>query len=240
MTVRRYVVGALVGLSVVASYDTAAAAQVGQDPARSPFRDIILHPGLGTYVGYLTADRGRVGAGFSNAVTIGARYEIPMGRALALQFGTTYLSGDRFIIDPRADSASPQRRTGPYPSNLLLVSTDLHLRLTGAKTWRGIAPFVGLGLGMLFDVHSPGDTTTGIGYKFGTKLTLSAATGARLYPSRRLVITAEARAQLWRLKYPVSFHTQLSPDGSRVVPITEPLNDWTLHPWLSLGIGWTF
>jgi hypothetical protein len=24
------------------------------------------------------------------------------------------------------------------------------------------------------------------------------------------------------------------------VSLTQPLTDWTLHPWISLGVGWTF
>jgi len=230
-------IAAAVSLSIVPSFR--ASAQVGHDPGTSPYRDILLHPVLGVYIGHLSADRGRAGAGLSDAFTIGTRYEIPTGRSLLFQFSTAYVSGDRFIIDPRADSTSPQRRTGPVQSDLVLAELGIQLRLTGAKTWRGLSPYVGTGLGLLFDVHSPGDTT-GSGYKFGTKLTLAGITGVRWFPSRRVLVNAEARAQLWRLKYPLSFHAALSPDGSRVVPLTEPLNDWTLHPWFSLGIGWTF
>ena len=79
----------------------------------------------------------------------------------------------------------------------------------------------------------------GSGYQFGSKLTLSGSTGLRWYPSRRLMVNADLRAQMWRLRYPVSFHTPAS-DGSRVVPLADPLTDWTLHPWISLGVGWTF
>jgi len=25
-----------------------------------------------------------------------------------------------------------------------------------------------------------------------------------------------------------------------VLPLTQPLRDWTTHPWISLGIGWIF
>jgi hypothetical protein len=193
------------------------------------------------FVGYLSNDRGRAGAGTSNALTFGARYEMPAGRTLHFQFTTAYLTGDRFIIDPRADSSSPARRTGPFKSDLAFVEAGILLRLTGAKTWHGLAPYVGTGLGMMFDVNSPGDTT-GSGYRFGTKLTLAGATGVRWYPTRRVLVNADLRAQLWRLKYPLSFHgtSPLPPDGSRVVPVTQPLTDWTLHPWISLGIGWTF
>src|SRR6267143_7021100 len=88
-------------------------AQVGHDPAHSPYRDILLHSGPVFFFGHLGADRGTAGAGTSNASTFGARYEIPAGRALHFQFTGAYLRGDRFIINPRADSSSPARRTGP-------------------------------------------------------------------------------------------------------------------------------
>jgi hypothetical protein len=215
-------------------------AQVGHDPAHSPYRDILLHPGPVFIVGHLGGDRGVVGAGMSNALTFGARYEIPAGKALQFQFTGTFLHGDRFIINPRADSASTARKTGPFTSDLALFEVGMQLRLTGGKTWRGLAPYVGTGLGLIFDANSPGDTTQS-GYQFGTKLTLALATGVRWYPTRRIMINGDLRAQLWRLKYPLSFHdaTQ-APDGSRVLSLTQSLTDWTLHPWVSLGIGWIF
>jgi len=214
-------------------------AQVGHDPAHSPYRDILLHSGPVFFVGHLGADRGTAGAGTSNALTLGARYEIPAGRALHFQFTGAYLHGDRFIIDPRADSSAPARRTGPVKSDLGLFEIGMQLRLTGGKTWHGVAPYVGTGLGLMFDVNSPGDTT-GSGYQFGTKLTIAFATGVRWYPARRVMINGDVRAHFWRLKYPLSFHEQRATDGSRVIPLTQPLTDWTLHPWVSLGIGWIF
>src|SRR5882724_11709064 len=87
------------------------AAQVGHDPASSPYHDILLHPGPVFFFGHLGGDRGNAAAGTSNARTFGARYEIPAGRAIQFQFTGAFLQGDRFIIDPRADSADPQPRT---------------------------------------------------------------------------------------------------------------------------------
>ena len=239
MTVRRYVVRAFLGLSVVTSYN-GLAAQVGHDPGSSPYRDVLLLPALAVYGGHLSGDRGRVDAGPSNATTIGLRYELPSGKSMLFQFHLDYLMGDRFIIDPRADSASPGRKTGPYESNLILTEIALNHRLTGAKTWHRFGPYIGVGLGLVFDAHSPGDTTNS-GYHFGTKVGLSGAVGTRWYPFRRVIVNGEARIQAWRLKYPSSFHdaTQAC-DGSRVIPITEPLTHWTWHPWLSVSIGWNF
>ena len=243
--VRRYLVRSLVGLSVVATCNVAAA-QVGHDPGSSPYRDVLLLPALSLYAGHLSADRGRVDAGPSNASTLGLRYELPSGKSMLFQFHVAYLMGDRFIIDPRADSSSAERKTGPHESNLVITEIALNHRLTGAKSWHKFAPYLGVGLGLVFDVHSPGDTTgidggSASGYKFGTKVGLAGIAGTRWYPFRgRVIINAEARLQAWRLKYPSSFHATLANDGSRVIPITAPLTDWTWHPWLSVGIGWNF
>ncbi len=229
---------ALVLLSIIPSFHLSA--QVGHDPAHSPYRDILLHSGPVFFVGHLSGNRGIAPAGTSNAMTFGARYEIPAGKSLHFQFTGAYIHGDRFIINPRADSSSPARTTGPFTSDLALAEIGMQLRLTGGKTWHGFAPHVGTALGMVFDVNSPGDTTRS-GYHFGSKLTIAFASGVRWYPIRRVMINGELRAQFWRLNYPVSFHdsTQAS-DGSRVLPLTQPLRDWTTHPWISLGIGWIF
>ena len=213
-------------------------AQVGHNPGDSPYQDIPLHPSPVFFFGHLSADRGRAGAGISNARTFGARYEIPAGRSLLFQFTAAYLDGDRFIIDPRADSTSPQRRTGPVPAAIAITDVAMQLRLTGGKTWHGIAPYAGVGMGLAYDVRSGRDTTGSL-YKFGTKFVLNGATGVRWYPARRIMVDADLRGQMWRLKYPVSFHTP-APDGSRVLPLSQPLTDWTLHPWISFGIGWIF
>src|SRR5216683_2827013 len=149
-------------------------AQVGHDPASSPYHDILLHSGPLFFVGHLGADRGVARAGTSNATTFGARYDIPAGRSLHFQFTGAYLHGDRFIIDPRADSSSPARRTGPFKSDLLQVEIGMQLRLTGGKTWRGLAPYVGTGLGLISELNAARDTS---GYRFGTKFTIAFASG---------------------------------------------------------------
>lgn len=214
------------------------AAQVGHDPTSSPYHDIPLHSGFFVLGGHLSHDRGRAGAGPSNASTVALRYEMPAGHSMGFQFTLGYLSGDRFVLDPRADSTSPFRKQGPFPTDLVLAEVGLQLRLTGAKSWHGLVPYAGTGLGLMFDAHSPGDTTLS-GYNFGTKISLSGSTGVRWYASRHLVVNADLRAQMWRLKYPLSFHAP-APDGSLVVAPIDPLSDWTAHPWVSIGLGWIF
>lgn len=229
----------VVGAVLLTAYPTnRLTAQVGTDPARSPYRDIIRGPGPVVFVGRLTGDRGRAGVGPGDALSIGLRYELSLSRAMVLQFSTALLKGDRFIVNPAADSASPNRRTGPVDTDLLLTEMGLQLRLTGAKTWHGLAPYLGAGIGLAFDARSPGDTTRS-GYKFGTKATMAGIAGVRWHPARRITVHADAHALFWRLRYPVSFQTPAG-DGTRVVPLSEGRTDWTLHPWISLGVGWTF
>jgi len=213
------------------------AAQVGHEPGSSPYHDIYLHSGTMVFVGHLGADRGKAGVGTSNALTFGARYEIPAGRALNFQFTGAYLQGDRFKVNPFVDSNSTARKTGPIKSDLLQVEIGMQLRLTGGKTWRGFAPYAGTGIGLISELNPVSDTSN---YRFGTKFTFAFATGVRWYPARRVAVTGDVRALFWRLKYPSTFQVPLAPDRSTVLGPTDRISDWTLHPWLSLGIGWTF
>lgn len=212
-------------------------AQVGHNPSSSPYRDIYLHSGPMFFVGHLGADRGKVGIGTSNALTLGARYEIPAGRVLQFQFTGAYLSGDRFLVNPYVDSNSTARRTGPVESNLVQVEVGMQLRLTGGKSWHGLAPFVGTGVGLVSELNPARDTSA---YRFGTKFTLALGSGVRWYPVRRVAVSADVRALLWRLKYPPGYQVALAPDHSTVLGPRERLTDWTLHPWISFGLGWTF
>jgi hypothetical protein len=214
-------------------------AQVGHDPARSPYRDIVRGPGPVVFAGRLTGDRGRAGVGPSDALSIGLRYDLSLSRAMGMQFSAAYLMGDRFMVDPQAHDTAPARRTGPVDTELLLTEVAMQLRLTGAKSWHGLAPYVGAGLGMAFDVGSQADSTER-GYQFGVKVTMNGHAGVRWHLGRRATVHADARALFWRLHYPTSFQTLPPGGGTRVVPLSEKLTDWTLHPWISLGVGWTF
>ena len=227
----------LVCLCVVAPWRQLPA-QIGHDPAHSPYRDIVRGAGPVFFGGHLGGDRGRAGVGPSNALAFGARYEMPLGRPTLVQFTATYLKGDRFIVNPAVNSTAPGRRVGPVDTDILLTEIALQLRLTGGKTWHGFAPYLGTGLGMAFDLNSPGDTTSS-GYGFGKKLTVGGNTGLRWHVTRKLTVQLDARMVMWRLRYPLSFH-DAAPDGTRVVPLAEPLTDWTGHPLLSVGIGWIF
>jgi len=137
MTLRRYVVspfrpavGALVWLVVVASYN-GVAAQVGHEPAHSPYHDVRRGGVFVFTFGYLGGSRGSVGVGPSDGKTAGIRYEVPFG-AVGASLGLAYARMDRFVVDPFKDTTS--RKTGPFTDDVVLLDAGLQLILTGRKS----------------------------------------------------------------------------------------------------------
>ncbi|MGH7568968.1 MAG: hypothetical protein ACREL9_08370 [Gemmatimonadales bacterium] len=210
-------------------------AQVGHDPARSPYRDIPSGTGLTVLVGTLGGDRGSVGVGQGDGVTTSLRSEIAVGRAMHFTAGVSYAQMNRFIVDPTQPPAS--RRSGPIDDNVTLVDAGLLLLLTGAKTWHGIAPYVAGSLGMAFGGRELVDPST---YEFGTKFTLAGGAGVRWYPGRRVSVQLDARFLFWKLRYPTEYKVPNQVDGSQVLATNAPLTEWARQRWLSLGVGWTF
>src|SRR3989475_6407721 len=161
MTLRRYVVrvvrpaaAAVVWLSVLASYNVVAA-QVGHEPAHSPYHDVRGGGVLVFTFGNLGGSRGSVGVGPSDGKTGGIRYEVPFG-AVGASLGLAYARMNRFVVDPFTDTTS--RKSGPSTNDVVLLDAGLQLILTGRKTWRGFAPHVGGVLGAGIGGTPPRDT----------------------------------------------------------------------------------
>jgi hypothetical protein len=213
-------------------------AQVGHEPSRSPYRDVRRGGAWVLTFGYLGGSRGSVGVGLSNGKTAGIRYEALFG-AIGASLGLAYGQTNRFVVDPTKDSVT--RKTGPFDDNVVLADAGLQLVLTGRKTWRGFAPYVGGALGLAISGASPPDPS---GYRFGSKFTLSPNAGVRWYPARRLSVRGDFRLVLWKLNYPLSYKvpgpTGCQTNCSVVLPLGAKLTEWTSHPWATIGVGWTF
>jgi len=221
----------MVLFSIVPAFHLSA--QVGHEPSQSPYHDI-RRGGVGVITfGYLGGSRGGPGVGISDGYTGGLRYAF--GNALGASLGLAYAQTTRFVVDPTKDSLS--RRSGPVDTDVVLADVALQLALTGRKTWHGFAPYVGGAIGVAMGGGSPPDPS---GYDFGTKLTVAPEGGLRWYPARRLSVRTDFRLVLWRLKYPLSYKQPSTIDGSRVLSLVAPLTEWTAHPWITIGLGWTF
>jgi len=222
----------MVFLAIVPSFNLSG--QVGHDPSHSPYRDVRRGATLVLTFGHLGGSRGGPGVGISDGPTGGLRYEASFG-ALGAALGIAYGHTTRFVVDPTKDSVS--RKSGPFDTDVVLADAALQLSLTGRKTWHGLAPYVGGALGVAVGGGSPPDPS---GYNFGNKLTLAPQAGVRWYPARRVSVRADFRLVLWKLRYPLGYKQPSPVDGGRVLPLDASLDEWTSHPWITIGLGWTF
>ena len=208
-------------------------AQVGYEPGHSPYRDIPRGGVTLLTFGYLGGGRGSVGVGLSSGASGGLRYETVLGGAIGVSFGLAYAQTTRFVVDPYKDTLS--RKSGPYDNAVVLADAGLQLVLTGKKTWRGFAPYLGGALGLAVGGRSPRDTS---GYDFGTKFAVMPEAGIRWYPVRRVSVRVDFRAVGWKVTYPATYKYPYN--QTPVLEPTAPLSEWTWHPWVTLGLGWTF
>jgi len=243
MTPRRHVAcvsrpatraAALVGLGVLASWNVCTA-QVGHPPDRSPFHDIRVGGTLVLGFGYLSGGRGIVGVGPSNGDAFALRFERPLSHVLFVALGAANVTTSRYVVDPTKDSAS--RTSGPVDNSLAIIDAGLYMLLTGSKTWHGVAPYWGMSAGVALGRRVSSDPSA---YDFGTRLTFGPQVGVRWYLARRLSVRADARMLYWRLTYPLQFRDPSPVDSTRALPADGALREWTRHPWLGLGVGWTF
>ena len=62
--------------------------------------------------------------------------------------------------------------------------------------------------------------------------------GIRWYPVRRVSVRVDFRAVGWKVTYPATYKYPYN--QTPVLEPTAPLSEWTWHPWVTLGLGWTF
>src|SRR2546423_492123 len=166
--------GALVWLGVLASWN-AVSAQVGYDPGHSPYHDIPRGAVWSLSGGHLGGSRGDGGVGPADGLTGGLRYEVQFG-AVGASLGLAYARTSRFVQDYTKDSNSTLRKTGPFNNPVVLADAGLQLVLTGRKTWRRFAPFIGGALGVAVGSELARDTR---GHKVGTQITPGPSTSGR-------------------------------------------------------------
>ncbi len=211
-------------------------AQVGHDPARSPYRDLRWGQFISLSAGQAFGAGGSHGLGPQDGRVIWARHEFLADRPLTIGFGAGYAQLQRNFADT---SLSGQGFRGPVDQNVWFAEGVLQLNLTGGKTWNSLAPYIGLGLGLAFGENVPEDRS---GYKFGTKFYFAPAVGLRTFVTRRLYVRAEARAVFWNLSYPALYRTY-DPDGlGPMQPLLadQPLKEWAPTPMLHAGLGYAF
>ncbi len=216
-------------------------AQVGHLPQLSPYREIRNGRFLEGIGGQLFGSGGPINVGPRDGSLYGARIVFRGQHSIQLGLGGWTSQTKRFIVD--ADAAPANRTRGPIDQRLTGGEFSLQLNLTGGKSYRGLAPFFGVSLGMVVGEASPPADSSG--YKFGTKFYFAPAIGTRYFLGQRLYVKAEARAFFWSLKYPVSYSDEPTAlpgtvDNPNAVNPTGKRGEYVPVPALLFGLGIKF
>lgn len=212
------------------------AGQVGHDPDKSPYRDILRSTYFVPTVGYFGGDGGRVGVGPHDGMTYGLQYNILANRTIAIGFGILYGDLQRLVQDP--DLPPSTRTSGPISNGVLMTDIAFQFNLTGGKSWHGLAPFIGSAAGLAFTEDPIEDQT---GFDMGTRLYLAPMVGTRFFVADRVHLQFDVRFHFWQIKYPESYRRPPStaPGSPPVLP-DGVLSEWDVTTWFRAGLGWSF
>ncbi len=218
-----------------------ATAQVGHDPALSPYRDIRSGRYLELFGGKIFGSGGSIPVGPRDGMVVGARVDFRAKNTILVAFGGWYANTVRNIVD--ADDSVATRVKPAVPHHLFGGEATLQFNITGGKSYRGLAPYFGVGLGVVKGQKTPAADTSG--YAFGTKLYFAPFLGTRVMLGQRLFIKAEGKAYFWSLKYPISYLDEPSKqpgtgDAINAVNTRGRKSQYVPAPALLFGAGIAF
>jgi hypothetical protein len=216
------------------------AAQVGYDPAKSPYHDVPWRQGLTFVAGWYNAAIDPAGVAPRSAPMYGLRYDLQLAGPAQLTIRSAATTSKRHLLDPRQPKAT--RLLGEVDAPLLFTDIGLTLNLTGQRSWHGLVPLVQFGAGVASDLKPAADVGN---YKFGgssgTTFALSLGTGIRYVPGGRFnrwEVRGDVTDYLFALKYPGSYISTattpsvLKPDASA--------SSWRHNAGLTLGLTYRF
>jgi hypothetical protein len=210
---------ALPALALLALAARPAAAQGIQ----SRIRYVEQAQGLEAFAGWVFAnpnltlnDSTQVEIGPRAAPIFGVRYGLRVNGPLSLVASAGYIPSKRKVFLAEAVNDSLAIRaidTGREADvGVLLIETGLLFHLTGPRTYRGLAPFVGLTGGVARQISGKDaqDSTVAAPerYDFGPSFAVSANVGSDVFLTRTLSLRAELNGRLWRESAPAGFRAR--------------------------------
>jgi hypothetical protein len=210
-----------------------AAAQVGHDPAHSPYRDLEHKQELTWLFGYVRARHDPAGVAPRSAAVTGVRYEINLAGPLGLSADLTRLFSEREVLDPAKPLATRSQGTESAP--VYAADVALALDLTGRKSWHHLVPQLRGGLGLMSS--SAKDDSSG--FSFGTPFAFTFGGGLKFVPGGRLQLRADITDRVFKLNYPDPYYRKAS-DNTSVLSDPTPRSFYTHHTALTVGVSYLF
>lgn len=212
-----------------------ARAQVGYDPARSPYRDVDYRQEFTAFAGWLFVRHDPAGVVPRSAPIEGIHYEWRAGGPAFLTGEVARASSNRSVIDPTRPLAT--RLVGERMDPLYAADVGLALALSGAKSYHHLVPLVKGGIGLVSDFRSKPDTG---GFTFGTRFALTWGAAVRWVPGGSWELRGDLTNRLYTVGYPPSYYTQPTGGGAPVLSSDIARSRWTNNPALTLGIAYLF
>lgn len=228
--------GVLAAAAAVASVTAAPlAAQVGFEPAESPYYDLVYRSAFTGYTGWFFAASDVAGVAPQSGPVFGIRWDARIGGPVDFFTRVATVASERTVIDPARPLADRNRGTVGIP--LTMVDVGIGLNLTGQKSWRLLAPALNLGVGLISDLQQE---DVG-GFSLGTNLAISAGAGVRWVPrSGRLSLRADITDHLYRVRYPGLYYGDPTiPEGiPPVLDASVQRSRWTNNVSFTLGAAY--
>jgi len=229
---RRLLVAVLVARCLLPA---AAQAQVGHDPASSPYRTLRYSQFIGLTGGWLNGNGGALGVAPHHGASLGLRYDFLSNGTVSLGFAGSVANTERLVVDPTKPIATAV--SGPFQQRTIIGEGIVQFNVTGGKTWNHIAPFVSAGFGILLSSDTPEDHSD---FAFKTRFVLTPGLGARIFLRDRLYLRLEARNAFWSVTYPGSFATSPSSAPSEPPVLATPHKEWLANGWYTVGLSYAF
>ncbi len=208
-------------------------AQVGHLPGKSPYRDLEHRSELVFMGGHFNAavDPARVAPG--DGPMIAAHWEMRLGGPIYLTARMAGTFGERNVIDPSVRIGERFLKTRVSPT--ILTDVGFAMNLTGNKSWRGMIPTIGggVGLGAGLEGRDAG------GYTFGAPFLFTFRPGVKLRLSERWQGRIDATNYFYRVRYPDSYYTKTTEDPT-VLPSDAERAFWKRNLAITAGITRTF
>lgn len=206
----------LIATCALAAATLAAASTAAAQSITSPYRYIETKHSVGFFGGYLRTDPGivvdtltggTIALGPRSAPVVGAQYQLRFAGPLSGEFSVGFSPTERAVYAPSPNVAEVVPvEVGTEPASLLMVDAGLHFRITGPRTWNGLAPYATALGGIVADLRRGGATEEAVPqnsrFDLGPSLAVGAAVGTEWFPTRRLSLRVEARDRLWQIRAP--------------------------------------
>jgi hypothetical protein len=214
----------------------------GAQTIPSPYRHIETIHSIGLTAGYLITDPDvsltdstSAELGHRSAPFVGVHYELRASGPVSIDFGVAVSPGERELFAPQynADSTivTAQDLGVTVPSTVVMGDAGLRFHVTGARTWKGLAPFVAAHGGIAADVRGTFSEEEDAGlqanelFRFGPSFALGAALGTDWFPRERTSLRVELGGRLWRMRTPAGLLTDR----------TDERREW--NPVVGLSVG---